>query len=65
MEILLFQLTGLETTHKFKRLLMMSLLAVMVHGLLHFMGLMTSSEEETLLMRDKEDDNLKMFHVEQ
>ena len=41
------------------------LLRVMVHGLLHFMGYNDSSEEETQQMRDKEDDNLKMFHVEQ
>ena len=41
------------------------LLRVMVHGLLHFMGFNDSSEEETLLMRNKEDDNLKMFHGEQ
>jgi ssRNA-specific RNase YbeY (16S rRNA maturation enzyme) len=37
----------------------------MVHGLLHFMGYDDSSDKETLLMRDKEDDNLKTFHVEQ
>ena len=41
------------------------LLRVMVHGLLHFMGFNDSNEEETLLMRNKEDDNLKMFHGEQ
>ena len=41
------------------------MMRVMVHGLLHFMGYDDSSEEETLLMRNKEDDNLKMFHVEQ
>jgi hypothetical protein len=29
------------------------------------MGFNDSSEEETLLMRNKEDDNLKMFHGEQ
>ena len=41
------------------------LLRVMVHGLLHFMGYNDSSEKETQQMRDKEDDNLKTFHVEQ
>jgi hypothetical protein len=29
------------------------------------MGYDDSSDKETLLMRDKEDDNLKTFHVEQ
>ena len=37
----------------------------MVHGLLHFMGYDDASKEEALLMRNKEDDNLKTFHVEQ
>lgn len=38
---------------------------VMVHGLLHFAGYKDKTEEESALMRNKEDEKLKMFHVEQ
>jgi len=38
---------------------------VMVHGLLHFTGYKDKTEEESTLMRNKEDEKLKMFHVEQ
>ena len=54
-----------ENSIKFKTSFNDEMMRVMVHGLLHFMGYNDSSEEETLLMRNKEDDNLKMFHVEQ
>ena len=54
-----------ENSIKFKTSFNDEMMRVMVHGLLHFMGYDDSSEEETLLMRNKEDDNLKMFHVEQ
>jgi ssRNA-specific RNase YbeY (16S rRNA maturation enzyme) len=37
----------------------------MVHGLLHFMGYDDSSADEAKVIRKKEDDNLKAFHVEQ
>ena len=54
-----------ENSIKFKTSFNDEMMRVMVHGLLHFMGYDDSTEEETLLMRNKEDDNLKMFHVEQ
>ena len=54
-----------ENSIKFKTSFNDEMMRVMVHGLLHFMGYDDSSEEETLLMRNKEDDNLKMFRVEQ
>ena len=54
-----------ENSIKFKTSFNDEMMRVMVHGLLHFMGYDDSSEEETLLMRNKEDDNLKMFHGEQ
>lgn len=41
------------------------LLRVMAHGLLHFMGYKDKTEEETSLMRQKEDEKIRMFHVEQ
>jgi rRNA maturation RNase YbeY len=55
----------LENSKKFKTSFEDELLRVMVHGLLHFMGFNDSSMTETQQMRDKEDDNLKSFHVEQ
>ena len=54
-----------ENAERYKASFNDELLRVMVHGLLHFMGYNDSSEKETQQMRDKEDDNLKMFHVEQ
>ncbi len=38
---------------------------VMVHGILHFCGFKDKTEEDELFMRNKEEDKLKMFHVEQ
>lgn len=40
------------------------LLRVMVHGLLHLMNYNDKTDEEQELMTQKEDDKLKMFHVE-
>ena len=38
---------------------------VMVHGLLHLAGYGDKNPEDEALMRQKEDEKLKMFHVEQ
>lgn len=38
---------------------------VLVHGLLHYCGYKDKSEDEEALMRSKEDEKIKMFHVEQ
>lgn len=38
---------------------------VMVHGILHFAGYKDKEEEEKTAMREKEDEKLEMFHVEQ
>ncbi|WP_299900338.1 rRNA maturation RNase YbeY [uncultured Aquimarina sp.] len=37
---------------------------VMVHGLLHFCGYKDKTEEDKSVMRQKENEKLKMFHVE-
>jgi len=41
------------------------LLRVMVHGVLHYCGYKDKSEDDELLMRQKEDEKIKLFHVEQ
>ena len=41
------------------------LLRVMSHGLLHLMGYQDKSDEDSAVMREKEDEKIKMFHVEQ
>ena len=41
------------------------LLRVMSHGVLHLAGYADKSDEEKKLMRKKEDEKIKMFHVEQ
>ena len=38
---------------------------VMVHGVLHFCGFKDKTAEEKELMRSKEEEKMKMFHVEQ
>lgn len=38
---------------------------VMVHGILHYCGYKDKSEEDELLMREKEEEKMKMFHVKQ
>lgn len=40
-------------------------LRVMSHGVLHLMGYGDKTEEEAVLMRSKEDEKMRMFHVEQ
>ncbi len=37
---------------------------VLVHGVLHYCGYKDKSEEDEQLMRSKEDEKIKMFHVE-
>ena len=38
---------------------------VIIHGILHYSGYKDKSEEDEVLMRQKEDEKIKMFHVEQ
>ena len=40
------------------------MLRIMAHGLLHFMGYNDSTEEERCEMTKKENEKIKMFHVE-
>jgi len=41
------------------------LLRVMVHGVLHLLGYNDKTNDELLLMRNKEEEKIKLFHVEQ
>jgi len=54
-----------ENAQKFSIEFDEELLRVMAHGLLHFCGYKDKSEEEAALMRKKENEKIKMFHVEQ
>jgi probable rRNA maturation factor len=38
---------------------------VMIHGILHYCGYKDKSESDELLMRSKEDEKIKLFHVKQ
>ena len=38
---------------------------VMVHGILHYCGYKDKSEKDEQLMREKEEEKMKMFHVKQ
>lgn len=38
---------------------------VMVHGVLHYCGYKDKSDSDEALMRSKEDEKMKLFHVEQ
>ena len=38
---------------------------VIIHGVLHLCGYKDKSEEDAALMRSKENDKIKMFHMEQ
>lgn len=38
---------------------------VMAHGILHLCGYKDKSDEESAMMRKKEDEKIEMFHVEQ
>lgn len=38
---------------------------VIIHGVLHLCGYKDKTEEQSLLMRSKEEEKMKLFHVEQ
>lgn len=38
---------------------------VIIHGILHYCGYKDKSEDEEVVMRNKEDEKIKLFHVEQ
>ncbi|WP_396144749.1 rRNA maturation RNase YbeY [Flavobacterium sp.] len=54
----------LENAAEFKATFEEELKRVMVHGVLHYCGYKDKSDEDEKLMRSKEDEKIKMFHVE-
>jgi len=53
-----------ENANSFKVEFSNELLRVMSHGVLHLCGFKDKSEEEASLMRSKEEEKIKLFHVE-
>lgn len=54
----------LENAAEYKVTFEEELKRVMVHGVLHYCGYKDKSDEDEKLMRSKEDEKIKMFHVE-
>ena len=54
-----------ENAEEFKVSFDEELKRVMIHGILHYCGYKDKSESDELLMRSKEDEKIKLFHVKQ
>ncbi|WP_394758896.1 rRNA maturation RNase YbeY [Flavobacterium sp.] len=54
-----------ENAEEFKVSFEEELKRVMIHGVLHYCGYKDKSESDELLMRSKEDEKIKLFHVKQ
>ena len=54
----------LENASDFKVTFEEELQRVLVHGILHYCGYKDKSKDDEQLMRNKEDEKIKMFHVE-
>ena len=54
----------LENASDFKVTFEEELQRVLVHGILHYCGYRDKSKDDEQLMRNKEDEKIKMFHVE-
>lgn len=54
-----------ENAEKFNIPFDEELLRVLAHGLLHYCGYKDKTPEESALMRSKEEEKMKLFHVEQ
>jgi len=55
----------LENAEKYEVEFEIELRRVMAHGVLHLMNYKDKTTEEAQLMREKEDEKMKLFHVEQ
>ncbi len=54
-----------DNAHDFNVSFEEELKRVMIHGVLHYCGYKDKSEADEKIMRSKEDEKVKMFHVEQ
>ncbi len=54
-----------ENANDFKVTFHNELLRVMAHGVLHYCGYKDKTEQESALMRTKENESILLFHVEQ
>ena len=54
-----------ENAEEFKVSFDEELKRVMIHGILHYCGYKDKSDSDELLMRSKEDEKIKLFHVKQ
>lgn len=54
-----------ENALEFKVSFENELLRVMAHGILHLLGFGDKTREEAIVMRKKEEEKIKLFHVEQ
>ncbi len=54
-----------ENANEFEVDMEQELLRVMAHGILHFLGYKDKSLNDSAAMRSKEEEKIKMFHVEQ
>ena len=54
-----------ENAAEFKVSFEEELKRVMIHGILHYCGYKDKSESDEFLMRSKEDEKIKLFHVKQ
>lgn len=54
-----------ENADEFKVSFEEELKRVMIHGILHYCGYKDKSESDEFLMRSKEDEKIKLFHVKQ
>ncbi len=54
-----------ENAINFNTVFQEELKRVMVHGVLHYCGYKDKTQEQEIQMRQREDEKIKMFHVEQ
>ncbi|CAM4141856.1 rRNA maturation RNase YbeY [Zobellia nedashkovskayae] len=54
-----------DNAHEFNITFEEEILRVMAHGVLHLFGFKDKSEDEVALMRSKENEKIRLFHVEQ
>jgi len=54
-----------DNANIFNKTFQEELLRVMAHGILHLLGYNDKTKEEVIVMRNKEEEKIKLFHVEQ